>query len=184
MDMEDKKTYRKRIRDLKKNYSLTEKKEKSERIWKQVEKNSHFMDAQVVLAYWSMDDEVYTHDFIRKWAGEKTILLPCVRGEELEIYYFEGDEKLLPGEGYGILEPTGKMFQKPGDIDLILVPGIAFDREGNRLGRGKGYYDKILKATPVWKVGVCFDFQVVDSVPLEAHDVKMDEVIFDGDSIS
>lgn len=175
--MQEKKECRKRIRDLKRSYSFEEKESKSGRIWEQVEKNTRFQDARVVLAYWSMDDEVCTHDFVRKWAKEKTILLPCVRGEELKIYYFEGDHLLCPGEAYGIPEPTGECFPDLDEIDLILTPGIAFDRQGNRLGRGKGYYDKILKETQAWKIGICFDFQLVDCVPAEAHDVRMDEVV-------
>lgn len=175
----EKKELRKQIRTLKKSYSLEEKKEKSAEVWRNVEQNEHFRSAQVVLAYWSMDDEVYSHDFVQKWAGEKTILLPCVRGEELEIYYFDGVDKLCAGECYGILEPIGKCFPELEQIDFVLVPGVAFDGYGNRLGRGKGYYDKILTQTLAWKIGICFDFQLVACVPTDTHDVRMDEVIFD-----
>ena len=65
-------------------------------------------------------------------------------------------------------------------IDLILVPGMAFDAMGNRLGRGKGYYDKVLRHTPAYKIGVCFDFQFLKAVPTEAHDVRMDNVYVSG----
>lgn len=65
-------------------------------------------------------------------------------------------------------------------IDVILVPGVAFDAYGNRLGRGKGYYDKILKQTNAYKIGVCFDFQFIENVPTEVHDVKMDKVVVSG----
>lgn len=173
----EKQECRKYIRELKKRYSLAEKKEKSAEIWKKVEHNTFFRDARTVLIYWSMDDEVYTHDFIRKWADRKTFLLPCVRGGELEIYYYEGEDKMCPGEAFGILEPTGQQCPGLDCIDLVLVPGVAFDREGNRLGRGKGYYDKILRGISAWKIGIGFDFQVLDHIPVEAFDVKMDEVI-------
>ena len=64
------------------------------------------------------------------------------------------------------------------DIDTAIIPGIAFDRKGHRLGRGKGYYDRFLADTPyIYKIGVCFDFQKVDHVPHSAHDVRMDEVL-------
>lgn len=174
----NKKECRKLIRELKERYSLDKKRKLSAEIWQKVERNEHFQQARTVLVYWSMDDEVYTHDFVRKWAQEKVILLPCVRGNELEIFYYEGEESMCPGESFGILEPTGMKCEVLEDIDLILVPGLAFDREGNRLGRGKGYYDKILKRTTAWKIGICFDFQVLQQVPAEVHDVKMDEVIF------
>ncbi len=174
----DKKICRKLVRELKERYSSDEKRTMSAEVCRKVEQNAHFREAGTVLVYWSMDDEVYTHDFIRKWANEKVFLLPCVRGDELEIFYYEGEEGMSPGESFGILEPTGMRCEVLESIDLILVPGIAFDREGNRLGRGKGYYDKILKKTTAWKIGVCFPFQVLEEVPAEIHDVKMDEVIF------
>lgn len=145
-------------------------------VWEQVEQSEVFRQAKVVLAYWSMDDEVFTHDFVCKWAQEKTFLLPCVCGDELDIRYFDGQENLCPGEGYAIPEPVGELFTDLDRIDLILVPGMAFDKDSNRLGRGKGYYDKILKQTRAYKMGVCFDFQFLDSVPTEEHDVKMNGV--------
>lgn len=173
----EKKEIRKYIRELKRQLSLEEKKQRSLSVWEEVERDERFQQAQVVLAYWSMDDEVFTHDFVCRWAEKKTLLLPCVNGDELEIRYFEGKDKLCPGEGYAIPEPVGKLFEDLNRIDLILVPGVAFDRNRNRLGRGKGYYDKILKQTSAYKLGVCFDFQLLDEVPTEEHDVKMDRVI-------
>ena len=87
---------------------------------------------------------------------------------------------MCPGEAYGILEPTGNIFPSLENIDLVIVPGMAFNRQGDRLGRGKGYYDKILKeASAAWKIGVCFDFQLVEELPVEAHDVRMDCVMCD-----
>ena len=89
----EKKEIRKQIREIKKQYTLEDKKRMSASVWQQVEHNEVFQRARVVLAYWSMDDEVFTHDFVCKWAEEKTILLPCVKGDELEIRYFDGREK-------------------------------------------------------------------------------------------
>ena len=121
-----------------------------------------------MLLYWSMDDEVFTHDYVCKWAGKKTVLLPCVKGDVLELRVFKGMESLQPGEAFGILEPVGELYTDYDAIDLIVVPGVAFDRHGNRLGRGRGYYDKILKETRVArKVGICFGFQFVEEVPVD-----------------
>lgn len=167
---------RKAMRELKKQYSLEEKKRKSRSVWEQVEQDEAFRKAKVVLAYWSMDDEVFTHDFVSAQAEGKTFLLPCVRGDELDIRYFDSEEKLTPGEGYAI-QPVGELFEDFEKIDLILVPGVAFDKDGNRLGRGKGYYDKILKQTPAYKMGICFDFQLLEHIPTEEHDVRMDKVV-------
>lgn len=173
----EKKEIRKQIRELKKQYSLDEKKVKSAAIWKKIEQMDCFRKAKVVLAYWSMDDEVFTHDFICKWAEEKVILLPCVCGDELEIRYFDGRDRLCPGEGYAIPEPRGELFSDLAQIDVILIPGVAFDHTNNRLGRGKGYYDRILQQTKACKIGVCFDFQLLEHIPVEEHDVKMDLVV-------
>lgn len=173
----EKKEIRKQMREEKKRYSLEEKKRKSLSVWEQVEKLEIFQKAKIVLAYWSMEDEVYTHDFVCKWAGRKTVLLPCVKGDELEIRYFDGKEQLQPGEGYAIPEPVGQLFADWNEIDVILVPGVAFDRELNRLGRGKGYYDKVLSRTQACKLGICFDFQFLEKVPTEIHDIKMTQVI-------
>ena len=153
----EKKEIRKQIREIKKQYTLEDKKRMSASVWQQVEHNEVFQRARVVLAYWSMDDEVFTHDFVCKWAEEKTILLPCVKGDELEIRYFDGREKLCPGEGYAIPEPVGRLFTDLNKIDVILVPGVAFDRTLNRLGRGKGFYDKILSQTKACKYLSLFD---------------------------
>lgn len=179
--MDEKKALRIEIRQLKRACPLEERRRKSLSVWEAVERDEVFQQAETVLAYWSMDDEVYTHDFVNKWAGSKTLLLPCVKGDELELRYFDGEEWLQPGEGYAIPEPVGELFTDWGKIDLILVPGVAFDKFGNRLGRGKGYYDKVLKQTEAYKLGVCFDFQLVERVPVEPHDVKMDRVVASGE---
>ena len=76
-----------------------------------------------------------------------------------------------------IPEPVGRLFTDLNKIDVILVPGVAFDRTLNRLGRGKGFYDKILSQTKACKIGICFDFQLLDRIPTEVHDVRMTQVI-------
>ena len=174
----EKKELRRQIKTLKAQYSLDEKKELSRLVWRQLESHPLFRDARVVLLYWSMDDEVYTHDYVLKWAASKKILLPCVKGDFLELREFRGMESLHPGEGFGILEPVGELFTDYASIDAIVVPGVAFDLNGNRLGRGRGYYDRILKQTDAAaKIGICFDFQLLPDVPVDALDVPMDLVV-------
>ena len=169
---------RKQVKVLKSQYSLEQKVEMSRPLWKELEQTDFFKEARTVLLYWSMDDEVFTHDYVCKWAGKKTVLLPCVKGDMLELRVFKGMESLQPGEAFGILEPVGELYTDYDAIDLIVVPGVAFDRHGNRLGRGRGYYDKILKETRgARKVGICFGFQFVEEVPVDELDVRMDLVI-------
>lgn len=174
----DKKELRKQIKALKSEYTLEQKVAMSHLLWEKLERDSLFQEARTILMYWSMDDEVFTRDYVCKWAAEKTVLLPCVKGDVLELRVFQGMESLEAGEAFGILEPVGYLYTDYDAIDLIVVPGVAFDKVGNRLGRGRGYYDKILKETrAAKKVGVCFDFQFVEEVPVDEFDVKMDLVV-------
>lgn len=175
--MEDKKILRKQIREKKKEYSLEQKKELSFPIFTQIEQEELFKTSKVVLLYWSMDDEVYTQDFVKQWYQDKTILLPCVDGDDLKLRQYQGDSSMVAGEQFGILEPVGEEFTSLDKIDLMIIPGVAFDSNKNRMGRGRGFYDRLLKTVNAPKVGVCFDFQLVENVPVEEFDVKMDVVV-------
>lgn len=175
---EEKRKIRKEIRVVKQKYSFEQKKELSLSILKSLEQLPEFIQAKTVMLYWSMKDEVYTHDFICRWANEKKVILPSVKGETLSLKVFEGIDSLIEGENYGILEPEGSVFKEENEIDLILVPGIAFDRENNRMGRGKAYYDRLLQSLSSFKVGIAFEFQILDFVPVDEHDIKMNKIIF------
>lgn len=166
------------MRDLKRAVPMEEKLRRSESIMHRLELTPQFASAKVVLLYWSMSDEVQTHDFVNKIYHDRVVLLPCVDGDDLLLRQYTGPECLVAGEQFGIGEPTGPVWEDLEAIDLIMVPGVAFDRHGNRMGRGRGFYDRMLKSTPnAVKIGVAFDFQVIDEIPVEPHDVKMDCVI-------
>ncbi len=176
----DKKELRKQIRAAKQAVPFCEKLQRSVGIMQQVELLPRFIEAETVLLYWSMSDEVQTHDFVNRWYDKKRLLLPCVDGDDLRLRQYTGPECLQVGEQFGIGEPTGPEFTDLDKVQLIIVPGVAFDRQGNRMGRGRGFYDRLLKSTPnAYKVGVAFDFQMIDIVPTEPFDVPMDEVIFE-----
>ncbi len=171
---------RRQIRELKRAVPLEEKLQRSEGIMRQVEAQPEFQAAQTVLLYWSMADEVQTHAFVEKWHSEKTLLLPCVDGDDLLLRQYTGPDCMVAGEQFGIGEPAAEVpvFTALDTIELIIVPGVAFDPAGNRMGRGRGFYDRLLKTTPhAMKIGVAFDFQMLDSIPTEPFDVKMDHVI-------
>ncbi|MCK5776849.1 MAG: 5-formyltetrahydrofolate cyclo-ligase [Bacteroidales bacterium] len=157
---------------------MPKKKNLSNRILQQIEETEIFQQAKTVMVYWSMDDEVFTHDFVQKWAKHKTIILPVVNGDQLELKVFSGLQNLISGDRFGIPEPKGELFTAANDIDLIIVPGVAFDNDGNRMGRGKAYYDKLLRASKAYKMGICFPFQIFDTIPYDELDVRMDLVIF------
>ncbi|MBI9032972.1 MAG: 5-formyltetrahydrofolate cyclo-ligase [Bacteroidales bacterium] len=174
---QQKKEIRKQIRAIKKTISLEEKKQRSIAILEKLEQLEEFQKAKVVMLYWSMADEVFTHDFALKWVTQKRIILPAVDGSELRFKEFIGMDTMQEGEGFGIMEPVGADFDQAENIDLIVVPGVAFDLQYNRMGRGKAYYDKTLKKLNAFKVGVCFKFQLLNQVPVDQHDIKMDCII-------
>ena len=100
-----------------------------------------------------------------------------VVGDELELRRFSSPNDLQIG-AYNIQEPVGECFNDFNKIELAIVPGMAFDKQGHRLGRGKGYYDRLLpKLTNAYKLGVCFPYQYVEEVPTDEHDIRMDEVL-------
>lgn len=166
------------MRELKRQLSPEEKLRRSEGIMARVERLPEFREAKVVLLYWSMADEVQTHAFVERWYREKVLLLPCVDGDDLRLRQYTGPECLVAGEQFGIGEPTGPEYKELDKVELIIVPGVAFDRKNNRMGRGRGFYDRLLKSTPnAKKIGVAYDFQMLDEIPVEEHDVKMDKVL-------
>lgn len=174
----DKKELRKQIRAAKKAVPFCEKCSRSAPILAKVESLAAFQQAKTILMYWSMEDEVQTHDFVNRWYKEKTILLPCVDGDDLRLRQYSGPECLIEGEQFGIGEPTGPEYTELDKVEMIIVPGVAFDSQNNRMGRGRGFYDRLLKSTPnAYKVGVAFDFQMVENVPTEPFDVAMNTVI-------
>ncbi|MDD2411923.1 MAG: 5-formyltetrahydrofolate cyclo-ligase [Bacteroidales bacterium] len=168
---------RKQIRSFKRNFTQEQRSEQSHFVVNEIEKHPDFLKSNIVMAYWAMKDELDLSDLILKWQDKKQFLLPCVNGDELEIRRFQGLDSLAAGTAFGILEPIGDLFTDYKSIDLVLVPGLAFDSNNNRMGRGKAYYDKFLVKTNAVKMGVCFDFQFVESVPVSAFDVKMDAVM-------
>ena len=141
-----------------------------------LEAHPAFRAATTVLLYHSLKDEVDTHEFIRKWSREKRILLPVVVGDDLELRLYTGPEDLKPG-AYGIEEPTGELFTDYADIDFIVVPGVAFDRNGNRLGRGKGTMTGFCPASHQPQSRHLLPVSLVEEVPAEPFDIRMDEII-------
>ncbi|MBN2857392.1 MAG: 5-formyltetrahydrofolate cyclo-ligase [Candidatus Delongbacteria bacterium] len=176
-----KKALRREMRELKKELTADQRKVKSETVMKELESHPGFQDAETVFIFWSMDDEIDTRDFILKWADRKRFILPAINGDELYLKEFSGVQKLVTGDIYAIPEPEGKPFTDFDRIELAVIPGVAFDRQNNRMGRGKAYYDKILHRLKgkALLIGICYDFQMVNEVPVEPHDVKMDGVICD-----
>lgn len=156
----------------------------SEKILKRLEETELFQQASCIALYYSIPGEVQTAAFLEKWFDKKQLLLPVITGDDLRLLPYKGNDNLIPGV-FGIPEPTDiKTTVTESDVDLIIVPGIAFDRQLNRMGRGKGYYDRLLSTMQAPKVGICFDFQMQDSVPVEPFDKKMNMVITEKEIIT
>lgn len=176
----DKATLRKTVREAKQCVSAEEKKRRSRVIMERLENLPVFQQARFVLAYWSMDDEVSTHEMIERWYRQKIMLLPCVKGDELILKQYTGADCLHAGIRYGIGEPMGDTFHDLDCVEVAVVPGVAFDRQQNRMGRGRGFYDRLLATMPkVYTIGVAFQFQLFDHIPVDSHDVPMCQVLTD-----
>ena len=135
-------------------------------------------NCQTILLYHSLPDEVNTHDLIRiLYAQGYTILLPTVVGCNLTLHVYEGEDTMNIGLAYGIQESLGKLFTEYSHIDLAIIPGMAFTQQGDRLGRGKGYYDRLLPQLTCPLIGIAFPFQLVPTIPTESHDIQMTEII-------
>ena len=133
--------------------SEEEKLSAAERVFNLLEQTADFLLSDRILMYHSLPDELSTRAFIRKWCDRKHFYLPRVNGVNLEILPY--DESRLALGSFHIEEPTGTDTSAIEDMEMIVIPAVAFDRRGNRVGRGKGYYDRLLADSRARKVGVC-----------------------------
>lgn len=138
-------------------------------------------NSRTIVAYYSLNDEVDTHHLIDEMVQEgKIVYLPKVVSDtEMVLCRYTGRDSLSPGS-FGIMEPQGPVMPHNTSYDVVLVPGMAFDADGHRLGRGKGYYDRFLSTMMAPRsllVGVCFDFQKVELVPTDSCDISVDIVV-------
>ena len=170
---------RKWIKGLKSARSAEWMKQKSNEICSSLLADGLWRTAGTVLLYHPLPGEVDTTMLLEKaLLMGKRVLLPKVVGDELELRIYTPGS-LQPGT-YNIMEPTGEVFPVDSyhEIDLAVIPGVAFDRHGARLGRGKGYYDRLLSLMPnAYKIGICFPFQLLEHIPSEPHDMLMNEVV-------
>ena len=175
----DKKDLRNFIRMQKGQFSVAELRELSAPIIRRLLVHPSVKNAHTLLMYYSLDDEVFTHDVIDSLLDEgKEVLLPAVIDDaHMELRHYRGPQD-LQGGFFNIMEPVGEVFSNYERVDVAVVPGMAFDSRNNRLGRGRGYYDRLLPLlTNAYKIGICFDFQRLPGIPSEATDQPMDEVI-------
>ncbi len=165
-----------RIRARKTLMNDSERQHAADDVFALLEKLAAFVMADKVLMYNSLPDELSTRSFLDKWHGLKRIYLPRVNGVDLDILPYDRTRTHLGA--FRIEEPDGDDVTDVSEIDLIVVPAIAYDASGRRVGRGKGYYDRLLATAHAVKVGVAFDFQLLDDdIESEEHDINVDYVI-------
>lgn len=159
--------------------SETEVAEKSNAVAKAFLQSELYKNAQQIMAYFPLGNETDTREIISAvFSDGKRLVLPVTDPKTGEITpcICEKDTKLIKG-AFSVTEPQTKLPADMSKTDVVLVPGIAFDLSGNRVGFGKGCYDRLLKDTAAVKVGLCYDYQICPEIPADEHDVKMDFLI-------
>ena len=168
------------IRRLKKSFDVTQLAFYSEQLAQSLFENSHYQTARNVALFASLPDEPDTTEILaHALNGDKKVWLPAVIDEEyMEVRRYLGVESLVEG-AFHFLEPMGELLADYSELDLILVPGIAFDSSCHRLGRGRGYYDRFLHkcSHKTWRIGYCFPFQMLDKIFVEPYDEQVNECI-------
>ena len=157
-------------------------KKASSEIFENIENMDIFRESDTILIYYSLPDEVSTIDFINKWYEKKNIVLPVVNGDTLILKKYI-KEKMKTG-AFNIPEPFETEIIEAKYIELALSPGVAFDKKCDRLGRGKGFYDRILNHLTCTKIGIGFSFQIIDNVPVEDHDKPLDFIVTENEIIN
>lgn len=149
---------------------------RSESVQEHVIKSREFQSARIVGAYFATGSEVRTDILISEAKSlGKIVALPRTEGDRINFYEMSPTAELAAGR-FGIMEPPPA--HPARKIDVFVVPGIAFDKKGYRFGYGKGYYDRYLaEKKPKFTIGLAYNFQLLESLPHNAHDEKMDAVM-------
>lgn len=175
--MIEKKMLRRDIRARLSSISYDKKVECSKNLCKVLESRILECGAKVVALFSPLSDEPQIFSLVERLSQKMTVVLPRVEGDTMQFYCYSC-ENMVSGS-FGIMEPVGEEAVAPCSIDVIVVPGVAFTMKGERLGRGKGFYDKYMSASGfrAIKIGVCYTEQVCDCLPVEPHDLRMDSVV-------
>lgn len=174
----DKQQIRLKIKTRKSLLSQAERQLAARAAFARLEESAAFIMADRILLYHSLPDELPTIEFIDKWNGRKQLFLPRVNGINLDI--LPCDRSRMHLGAFNIEEPDGDDTVDISSIEVVIVPAVAFDRYGNRVGRGKGYYDRLLANSSATKIGIGYDFQFIDEdIDADTHDVPLDIIITD-----
>ena len=176
--MEDKKEIRRIVRQRIKEMTPEARESAATKIFQTIESRNEFQSSHCIALFAAMADEVATAKALHNWLEMgKHIVVPRVEGDVMRFYDYD-PEQMTTG-AFGIEEPTSDTEIPAEAIDLMIVPARAFTREGLRLGRGGGFYDKYMSLSGfrAYKIGIAYSVQIFDSLPCDAHDIKVDEVV-------
>lgn len=176
--METKQEIREQMLKIRRGMEAEEWQAATDAIAGKVIESDSFREATDFYCYMDFDREAGTDRIMDEaWRLGKDIWLPKVSGGEMEFFLVKPFQKFVKGS-FGILEPSGASEMAKGTDGLAIVPGVAFDREKNRIGYGKGFYDRYLRKHPhLVKMGIAFDVQLVDKIPKEETDCGLDFVV-------
>jgi 5-formyltetrahydrofolate cyclo-ligase len=150
---------------------------RSLQVQNQVLSSPEFATARTLALYSPFRHEVQTEVLFRAArAAGKSVVFPRVKGDQLDFVRVSSLDDLLPGS-FGVSEPCGTEVVSILAIDLLLLPGLAFDLIGHRLGYGRGFYDRALEGaekSPLLRAGLAFDFQLIEALPAQGHDIRID----------
>jgi len=169
---------REKLLEKRNNLSRNEVLGKSNKIKDRLFSLREFWDAKTVMFYVSKENEVYTHDMIRESLNSKTVCVPVtvLADKSLKIAKINSFDELRVST-FDVLEPKNIVDIEKDKLDMIIVPGIAFDEKCNRIGSGNGYYDKFLKDVKAKKIALGFDFQILEKIPVEDYDIPVDAIV-------
>ena len=173
---------RKRILALRKAMPESVLQGKSKKIIEKVMNHPMYQRAEIIFCYMDAKGEVKTRDLIEHaWTMGKKVAVPKVHGDVMEFYYIEAFQQLESGY-FGIMEPGSECskLEHVSNNSLVIMPGVAFDKMGNRIGYGRGYYDKYFSSySDLYKMAIAYSEQIVEEIPADNLDVKADCVVTD-----
>jgi len=171
---------RKTILENRKSLSDSFKTDAETKMLKFIQNLDVFQIANTVHTYISKKNEPKTNRLIKLcWNLSKNVNIPFIIPGKNQLFHSELNSfNDLRVGSFGVLEPCSKnITSKNKNFDIVIVPGIAFDMNGGRMGYGKGFYDKFLKNTSAFRLALAFDFQVLEKIPIENHDIPMNGII-------
>lgn len=170
--------FRRKILKLRRNLKVREKSVLDRRILERLIRHPLFKKSKNIFLYISLPDEISTFPLVEKYTMGKHIIVPRVHGKhQLHLHEIRHFQHLQKGT-FGILEPKKHLPKiHPAKVELAIVPGIAFDKRGHRIGYGRGYMDRLFAKMECPKIGLAYDFQMVDKIPERPYDVPVDFVV-------